>query len=38
MEMEWMEPIIPIIYCQLNIRTVGIRDRIGLMSIYSRVK
>jgi hypothetical protein len=38
MEMEWMEPIIPIIYRQLNIRTMGIRDRIGLMSIYSRIE
>jgi hypothetical protein len=37
-EMEWMEPIIPIIHRQLNIRAMGIRDRIRLMSIYSRVE
>jgi hypothetical protein len=38
MEVEWMESIIPIIYCQLNIRTMGIRDRIRLMSIYSGIE
>lgn len=38
MEMEWMESIIPIINCQLNIRPMGIRDRIGLMSIYSGIE
>jgi hypothetical protein len=38
MEVEWMESIIPIIDRQLNIRTMGIRDRIRLMSIYSRVE
>lgn len=36
--MEWMEPIIPIEHCQLYIRPMGIWDRIGLMSINSRVE
>ena len=38
MEMEWMESIIPIIYCQLNICAVGIRDRVRLMSINSWIE
>jgi hypothetical protein len=38
MEMEWMKPIIPIVHCQLNICTMGIRDRIRLMPIYSGIK
>jgi hypothetical protein len=37
MEMEWVESIVPIIYRQLNIRAMGIRDRIRLMPVYSRV-
>jgi hypothetical protein len=35
--MKWMEPIIPVEYCQLYIRPVRIWDRIGLMPIYSWV-
>ena len=38
MKMEWMESVIPIIYRQLNIRPMGIRDRVRLMSIYCRVE
>jgi hypothetical protein len=37
-EMEWVESIIPIIYRQLNIRSMGIRDRVRLMSIYSGIE
>jgi hypothetical protein len=36
--MEWVETIVPVVYCQLDIRSVRIRDGIGLMSVYSGVE
>jgi hypothetical protein len=37
-EMKWVESIIPVEYCKLNIRAVGVWNRIGLMAVYSGIE